>query len=665
MGGLLLLAAFLAAGLLLADVLFRKISGVARLWLGLTTGMLLMMWLPSLYAYALRFSLAAQFAALGTALAGAIGAQIALKGCLVDCWLRVADRLGERIPLFRRAADQPCRSLQPRAGTEKFWGDMPWWLPAALVLPLLALSIYLQYTHILREVDGALHVGQSTYGDLSLHLGIATGLVDAKYPATYTLIQDTLLGYPFLTDALSASMLVAGCDLALSMTIPGSLMMGLVYLGFVLLAWEMTRRPLAVVLSFLLLFFNGGFGFCYVLDTVWKDPSALKNVFTGFYGAPANMVEHNIRWVNVVCDMLIPQRTFLGGWTMLIPALYMLVRYLRRNEREWIPILGVWAGAMPMIHTHSFLALALISGGTLFYSLFSERDKVGVLRDFGIYALIAAVLAIPQLLTWSVPQTVDGGSLALRFNWVNFDPSTGRLIDGYFWFWIKNVGLVYLLMVPAALSQKKTGRALALGALLVYCIAELIQFQPNEYDNNKLFYAAFLLMLPMVGSYLACIWDKLRGLRGRAVLAGAFLTVSLLSGTLSLARETVSDYTLFSAEEAGCAEFLQENTPRDAVFLTGDQHNNAVNALAGRQIVCGTGSYLYYHGIDYTDAYYAARNMLENPAENAALFEEYGVDYVYISNTERSNYQVDEQYFAENCEIVYNGFAIRVYKWEG
>ena len=193
----------------------------------------------------------------------------------------------------------------------------------------------------------------------------------------------------------------------------------------------------------------------------------------------------------------------------------------------------------------------------------------------------------------------------------------------------------------------------------------MIQFQPNEYDNNKLFYAAFLLMLPMVGSYLACIWDKLRGLRGRTVLAGAFLTVSLLSGTLSLARETVSDYTLFSAEEAGCAEFLQENTARDAVFLTGDQHNNAVNALAGRQIVCGTGSYLYYHGIDYTDAYYAARKMLENPAENAALFEEYGVDYVYISNTERSNYQVDEQYFAENCEIVYNGFAIRVYKWEG
>ena len=93
----------------------------------------------------------------------------------------------------------------------------------------------------------ALHVGQSTYGDLCLHLGIATGLQGSAYPPDYTLIQDVLLGYPFLMDALSASMISLGTGLAASFVIPGSLMMGLVFLGFVILAWELTHSRAAVV----------------------------------------------------------------------------------------------------------------------------------------------------------------------------------------------------------------------------------------------------------------------------------------------------------------------------------------------------------------------------------------------------------------------------------
>ena len=52
-------------------------------------------------------------------------------------------------------------------------------------------------------------------------------------------------------DALSASMLCLGTGLAMSFVLPGSLMMGLAYLGFVLLAWELTRSRAAVVASYL------------------------------------------------------------------------------------------------------------------------------------------------------------------------------------------------------------------------------------------------------------------------------------------------------------------------------------------------------------------------------------------------------------------------------
>ncbi len=639
MGGILLLLGFEVCGYVLADGLFRRRDGIVRLWLGLTAGLLMMMWLPSLFAYALKFTAAAQYAALG-----------------------LAAVLAALSRLFLREKAGPARLEGEK---RPFCGDMPAWLPIALIAPLLILSIYLQYTHTLREVDGALHVGQSTYGDLCLHLGIATGLQGSAYPPEYTLIQDVLLGYPFLMDALSASMLCLGTGLQAAFVIPGSLMMGLVYLGFILLAWELTHSRAAVVVACLLMFLNGGLGFFYVLDEVWQDPTALKNVFTGYYAAPANMVEHNIRWVNVICDMMIPQRTLLAGWTMVIPALYLLVLAMREKSRRLYVILGVLAGAMPMVHTHSFLALALISAGCLVWTLWHAEDRRKALIDYALYAGIAAALALPQLLTWAIPQTVGGaattGSLSLRFNWVNFDTATGRLIDGYFWFWVKNVGPVYLVMLPAALLCKGWKRGLALGALFVYAAAELVQFQPNAYDNNKLFYVAFLLMLPLAARYLVTLWDRLRGLPGRSLLAAVFLFLSLTSGVLSLGREAVSDYQLFSAGEVEAAEYIRDELPADAVYLTGDQHNNFVTALSGRQIVCGTGSYLYFHGVNYEKAAFDARRMLEAPADSLALFEEYGVDYVVIGNSERYNYALDEAYFAENCALVYNEGGVSIY----
>lgn len=46
-----------------------------------------------------------------------------------------------------------------------------------VVLPLTLLSAYLQYTHCLRVGnDGGWWVGQSTYGDLPMHMSFITSL---------------------------------------------------------------------------------------------------------------------------------------------------------------------------------------------------------------------------------------------------------------------------------------------------------------------------------------------------------------------------------------------------------------------------------------------------------------------------------------------------------
>ena len=621
------LGAFEACGVATANRLARRYGLATRLWLGLTLGLGMLMWFPSLFAFALRFSMAAHWCALGAA-----GVCAALSIFLP----------GKKDAPGRAASEPPAK------------------LVLAVVIPLTALMAWMQYTHnILPSASGAILTGQSTYGDLNLHLGIATGLKDAAYPPEYTILPGTLLGYPFLVDAMSGSLHMLGAPLRWAFTVPGVLMSALVFWGFVMLAWEMTKSARSTALASALMFLNGGLGFIYVIDGAMGNPARFLEVFTGFYKAPANLVDENIRWVNVMVDMMLPQRTLLAGWLVVIPALWLLARCFKEGDRHLFVMLGVWAGFMPMIHTHSFMALGLASAGVMASALARSQGgrRKETLIHFLIYGGLAVGLALPQLLTWTFPQTVKGGSLAIRPNWVNWN---GRgLIDEYFWFWLKNIGPVYLFLLPGALASGRRGKALALGALMIWAVAELIQFQPNPYDNNKLFYVAFMLLLPLAAKYLVELYDRMKGLPARSLLAGVFLLVCLLSGGLSLARECVSEYELYGARETEAAAFIGDNAPQDAVVLTGTQHNNPISSLTGRKIVCGTGSFLYYHGLNYARQQKDVQRMYEDPAGNENLFEEYGVDYIYVSSNERANYSVDLETLRERYPVAFdNGVCV-------
>ena len=118
---------------------------------------------------------------------------------------------------------------------------------------------------------------------------------------------------------------------------------------------------------------------------------------------------------------------------------------------------------------------------------------------------------------------------------------------------------------------------------------------------------------------------------------------------------------LFSADEAAAGAYIDTETAQDAVFLTGDQHNCVPSALAGRDLVCGSPTFLYYHGLNYSVQHADRREMLEHPAENAELFEDYNVSYVYISNYERADFAVDEAWFAANGTLVFESGSVRIY----
>lgn len=658
--GIAFVCLFLAFGFLIVRFLLPRTQCVVRGYVGFGLGWMLMMWLPALWAFVFSFGVKAHLAALLT-----------IAFLTLICFF-----LRDQRPV-RKMEDWDKRALR---------------LLLITALPLLLLSVYLEYTHTLRpDAKGNLFVGQSTYGDLQLHLAIASSAIHAKFPLQNSLLSGELLVYPHLSDTCASTLYLLGLPLNTAMVVSAGFMLALVFVGFFLLAFRLCRERGAAVLAFFLLFLNGGLGILYTLDakvengTVTGFLANLKTVMEGYYKTPTNQPDpYNLRWVNIICDMLVPQRAILGGWSVLLPTLNLLLpRACRLREEDgekplrkltpWF-LTAILAGSLPLIHTHSYLALVLASAGMALYGFFTEekQERIRFLLPWICYAGIAAVLSVPQLIGYTFRQTGSSDHfIRLWFNWANNRNGNGKLVDLYFWFYIKNIGIPYLLILMAALRRKPKeklispeetaelhkSRTLLIGGFSIYVIAELIRFQPNVYDNNKLFYVWFLICLPMAADVAMKLWQKLTGIPGKSLLAAVFLFLCFAASTLSLARECVSNYQVYSRQDVTTAEYVRDNTPEHCIFLTGTHHLNPISALAGRAIICGPDLFLYFHGYSTGSLQQQIAAFYEQPNENLDFLQKSGAAYIYASAYEYSNYTVNETILDELFPVIYESEA--------
>ena len=669
---LLYIMAFAAAGFAAARLVLPRDRFIKQFAMGLALGLVMLLWLPVLAAFIMDFTLGAQLTALAAAIL--IGTACAVFG-------------------------------RKRAKTGKFELHRE----RALVLtcvPLILIGVALMSNHYITNAsDGSLHVGQCTYGDLCMHLGFITSIsVQKTFPPMYSILPDTALGYPFLCDSVSSTFYTLGSSLRFATILPSVYAYITVVLGVYLFFEDWFRRDSVAVIATVLFFIGGGFGFAYFFDNAktyagLTSPEAWSNwleethnisaevsyaqpldmgkfLMEGWYKTPTNFVDYGVRWVNSIADMLLPQRATLFGWALLFPALQLLRRAaFDREDGLFIP-LGVVAGAMPLVHTHSFFALGIISAvlfvAALIGRIAKKTDGKHLLR-FLLFGVIAVALAAPQLFGFTFRQSSAGGFLKFHFNWCNVS-------DSWLWFYIKNLGLIFILMVPAFIITKRENKLFYGGALAIWALCEFVVFQPNTYDNNKLLFVWFALTCGIVAELMVRLWDKLAavpepaseqekpkknfGVRLACGFVFAVMMLSMtLSGVMTLAREYVSGdhyafedgrlihqengYQVVSPELVNAAEWIKANAAPDATLLTAANHNNAVAMLTGRNIVCGAPTFLHFHGVNYYERYKNVRSMYESPAECFdGLAAEYNVDYVLLGSWERSSYLVDGDYFA-------------------
>lgn len=683
-------------GLLLTCFILKNKSRITRILCGSVLGSVLLQWIPAVLAFIFNFSKTAHI----------------LAACL--CGAAVAALFLLRLPHAALSYPAP--------------DDIRTFMKRHYIFVILFLITFITFccmlsSHTLLVKEDGLHTGQATYGDMNMHLGFITSIARQQtFPPYYSISPGDKLNYPFLCDSISSSIYLWGASLRYSFLLPMLFAAAQVMLGFYCLAYTWLRKASKASLAWFFFFFNGGLGFVYFFDWARERTYQFMNIFTEYYQTPTNLINNNIRWVNIIVDMLLPQRATLFGYAVLFTCIWLLWRAVYQNEKDLFPLTAVLTGALPMIHTHSFLAMGFISAAWLLMYLYQHirgesRSKypgrilfvgflllmcllqilsgedqaisssrflglclvvlgilfcVGVLyliryvkrygakellSTWGVFLAVILILALPQLFYWTFGQTSHNGFNTGHFNW-------GNQGDNYLWFYIKNWGIILLLLVPAVFYSSRRNFAILSASFLIWFTIELISFSPNTYDNNKLLYVAYIFFCCVSAEYGYELYQRCKSVRGTGLFCGAFLLMSCLSAVLTMGRELVSDYTVYSNAHVEAGIFIDQNTAPNATFLTNDRHVNEAAALAGRNIVSGAGVYLWPHGIYNDERAADIKTMFESPEISSDLFAMYHVDYIMISSWERSSYDISEETFDALFECIYQGNndEIKIYR---
>lgn len=695
--------AFQILGILLAMMLFKKEKWGFCLLMGSTMGSFCLQWFPVLFAFFLDFSKIAHVAAL-----------VLMLLLTVVLFFTI----GEKSVMHSRKFTLHVKSL--------FSNDPVLFL----LIPLFVFVVIILSNHTISYVDGAMHSGQSTYGDMNMHLGFITSIAKQQtFPPEYSILPGTSLAYPFLSDSISSSVYLWGTSLRIAYLLPMFFALLQVFFGVYTVAKYVlqtmgTSVKAKAILAVVFFLFNGGFGFYYFLTEGFGSEN-FSRIFTAFYETPTNYVTENIQWHNIICDMLIPQRATLFGWAILFPLLALIWKARETKKHNYFVYAGILAGGLVLIHTHSFLALGIICAvfftqdlyagvprktepnrwgtltrfslvliyllfmtllsillqsetsidanrilfygiailalfaGIFFYYLIHNKDKK-VLLHWGIFLGVVLVLALPQLLGFTFRQAQGEQFVRGGFNWAN----NMELGDNYLMFYIKNLGILFILFLVMLIWGTKKQIQIALPGVLIWVLCEFILFQPNPYDNNKLLLVAYLFLCIAAADF---VWDTIpkqfpKYFRKVRVTVTSLVTVlAVFAAVLTIGREYVSDYELYDASYVSLAEWVEKNTSPTDTFLTANNHNNAIASLTGRNIVCGSGTFLYYHGLDYGQAEADVKTMFENSEQRDALLKEYDVNYIVIGACEQSSYAIpDYDTLIQTYPVVYNEKGILV-----
>jgi hypothetical protein len=512
--------------------------------------------------------------------------------------------------------------------------------------------------------DWAMHVGQvNAFAEQSIFYVITHNPLYSGIPILY----------PFFINLISGILLKISGNFVFSMVAP-SLFFSLLFLfsafvfGKVFIADS--KKVLLAITIFLL---HGGFS---LLPLLVNDAGSFSHerLLMPYFEQDTFRVQEGYHWKSVLLTSFIPQRAFFPGMACMLLILAFLLFHFRKNFENTslrsLFFLGLCAGLLPIIHTHSFLVLFFICAWLFIWDLKHIKHWIA-------FAVGTAIIALPFL--FLIHGSGSGGFFKLLPGWY---ANESELNEFFLLFWLKNWGIFLPLVVigyflkqyapkkSSALSLKKN-KQFFLGVVVIFIIGNLIQFQPNIWDNTKVFvWVSFLFSFVIAGVLIKMFSQKQLWKKFFASLLLFLLVASSVSDISGAIFNSKNSLPFWTKQEQEAAKEFQKIIPPESLVVTAYHHTNWVSALTGRQVFLGYRGWIWSYGIDHTEREKEMCQVYSGEERSEKIIEQYGIDYVVFTNEVLQDFAhqrdclPNEKFFQKNFPLVYEHqeLSTRVYK---
>ncbi|MEY2539641.1 MAG: hypothetical protein QOG67_3381 [Verrucomicrobiota bacterium] len=344
--------------------------------------------------------------------------------------------------------------------------------------------------------------------------------------------------------------------------------------------------------------------------------------------------------------------------------------------------------AMPLFHVHTFLALTIVLiflfglewayEGRVSLDFVRRQGLAGFppllwhpsrWKDFlgstriraHVAALVGCALLPATFFVWLITDHFNAKSM-LKWHpgWVQ---NTGDFKMPFFTFWWTNFGIwvpvVLVLLASAGWRAWKDRNAIGQGrlpedvaflspAVAILLFGLLVKTAPWEWDNLKLIFWAYFLVLPFLWTDLIRHWSlPIRVALCLALFGSGF--VSLFGGLTS------PGYGFANRGELAGVGVAVRNLPLEARFAAYPTYNHPI-LLQGRKAVLGYPGHLWTQGFDNYHAIEVKLGSLMRGEPNwRQTAQELGVRYIFWGREEDTNYPVSTKPWAHLLPKVASG----------
>ncbi|OGM97418.1 MAG: hypothetical protein A2817_00695 [Candidatus Yanofskybacteria bacterium RIFCSPHIGHO2_01_FULL_39_8b] len=528
------------------------------------------------------------------------------------------------------------------------------WSVLILVIFFFWLFFNLLSSHMIYPKEDGLYSGGSTWGDLAIHLTFVNNFLERSFflrenPVFY----GEKMVYPFASDLFSALLVRAGVSLRWALMGPTLLFVILAIFLMYFVIYKITGSRLGAFFAPFIFFLNGSLtGFNYF----WQDYKAsglgLKE-FTGeMTKSYAHLEDFCLRFSNIISDYILPQRTIVPGLVLGLIVIYFLWQYWDKRGLADLRKAGLTVAFLPLVHSHTFISMIIVAFVLAIIELFEDiRSWKNIVQRWLNFAWPVALIGLPQF-AYIYPWGKESFT-RFHFGWMAEDESIWE-------FWARNlIPHSYIFLFAFWVAELKL-KKFYIPFLSLFILTNLFLFQPHDYDNMKIMIWWFLGSIIMTAGLIDYLWEKYKKLSLFLIIP--MVIGMVLVGSLSVYRESYVSWKLFSFEDIALAEFVKNNTPKESLFLTTDQHNHPIPTLAGRQVLMGFRGWLWTHGINYAERENDIFEMFSGGEESKELIAKYGVDYAAIDKNQINNFHINPDFFIENYPLLYESKNFSIYQ---